>query len=229
MTGTIRAHWVLDEDSGATAFDYSGNDYNGTISGAGPQGTGTVTGPFGNSSYNFDGADDQVDVSAASGFTGAFTVSCWARADALGGAAFDREFDGTVSTSLEPNGDGNGNVLWSANYWDVDNTGHVVNAPFAVSTGTWVHILTTRQGENQPHTIYLNGVRGDTDTANTIVDTGDVYLGVYSPGAGGSATEWYNGAVADVRIYDRYMSPQEVQYLYRAGVDSEITFGPTQL
>src|SRR3989338_10242546 len=66
------AYWALDEGTGTTANDSSGNEYNGTISVA------SWTTGKSNGALLFDGSNDFVEVSSTLGITGyPFSYSLW--------------------------------------------------------------------------------------------------------------------------------------------------------
>lgn len=70
------AIYPLDEDSGSTAYDYSGNALDGTINGAT---VGQAGGVVNTSRYSFDGTDDYVDLGSPSALqlTDDFTIAGW--------------------------------------------------------------------------------------------------------------------------------------------------------
>ena len=82
--------------------------------------------------------------------------------------------------------------------------------PRCVKPGEWVHVAGTFDGEAGEARIYLNGtcVGKSSGTAGRIPDvSGAVYIGVRDGGA------FLNGALDDVRIYDRALSAKVVEGL----------------
>ena len=81
MTGLV-GWWPLNEDSGNTAYDLSGNGNHGSLNGGITQG---VVGKGGLTSYSFDGNDDYVDVGdSAFNLSEAISLSVWIKPDSLG-------------------------------------------------------------------------------------------------------------------------------------------------
>lgn len=76
------------------------------------------------------------------------------------------------------------------------------------SAGVWYHLAVTSSGGNW--TLYLNGsvLRSDTCPINT--KGGPVYFGAYQ----GYPTDYFPGAIDDLRIFDRRMSDGEIVELY---------------
>jgi len=224
---TLEAHYPLTEDVGNVALDYSGNGFNGTLNGgAGPSGTGTVTGPFGNSAYDFDGTDDEVVVSNNSNLqalNGDLSWFCWVNTT----NQFFRPMNMTSS---------NGSVSKPTQQLTVSDPGILtiiqsssetasVAAGPSVIDGNWHHIGYTWSATTHTITAYVDGeeVGNDTNTNMGTIDPGsDLHIGVRASGSG-----YETGQIADVRNYKRPLSPQEVQALYQAGERSEAVFAVT--
>jgi hypothetical protein len=81
-----------------------------------------------------------------------------------------------------------------------------------ISDDTWYHIVAVRDGDDLK--LYINGSLQISDTTNlcTNLNNSPVYIGVstYTDAAG------YNGAVDDVRIYNRALSDAEIATLFNA-------------
>ena len=75
--------------------------------------------------------------------------------------------------------------------------------------GTWVHIVGVWDGAMSE--LYVNGVllSNRVTTGTIVVDNGPLEIGRYA-----NAASYYNGAIDDVRIYNRALSTNEVQQLY---------------
>lgn len=205
------AHYPLSEDTGTTAYDYSGEEIHGSITGAGPAATGTLSGPLSQSAYDFDGVDDEVSLGGSSLFapsSGDQSITLWAKAT-----------DTTATKGCYGYGDTNGN--WVAIFvnsdgtvqtnWDDGTTLQSVTSSRTVE-GAWAHISAVRTSGNKIE-LYIDGVSAGTtsDTGSISSGTGS-FIGRYT--AGGSGTSHFNGSIADVRVYDRALSPNEIQYLY---------------
>lgn len=219
MTGNLVGHWPLSEDSGSTAYDYSGNENHGSVTGAGPAGTGTVAGPFGNSAYSFDGSDDFVSTSGLNFFStdSFFTISAWfseggdtqrilSRRDTSNGDRIELFINSGVGCVVDD---------------DAGNVATLTSSESVVNTG-WRHVLFTFNGSLDTVQLFLDGVLVGSDSTSM-----SGTLNVSNPDIGrrgGDNDNYFTGNIADVRIYNRILSPQEVQYLYQASKKSEAAF-----
>jgi len=237
---TLEAHYPLTEDVGNVALDYSGNGFNGTLNGgAGPSGTGTVTGPFGNSAYDFDGSNDWVDINeqllpTTNIASEPYTIALWAKVTDTGTVQTfvnqrdtSSPFEG-LQTSLRSDTTDN-EIVFNIRDNNSNDTKVVTNN--YPSYGQWAHLAFTFTGSPDPSAmeIYIDGVVQPKDT------TQNEGTGSASPSSdtticaddSASPQRFTDGAIADVRIYSRALSPQEVQALYQAGERSEAVFGVT--
>ncbi len=59
--------------------------------------------------------------------------------------------------------------------------------------------------------MFVNGSLVDTITGYNF---GTTYSNIFTIGAGSSTTEFFNGAISNVRIYNRAITSSEIQDLY---------------
>lgn len=72
-SGSLVAHWRLDETSGNIAYDSSGNGHDGTLQGDAQWTSGRIGGAL-----DFDGSDDYVDIAYSPALSlNEFTFSAW--------------------------------------------------------------------------------------------------------------------------------------------------------
>lgn len=206
MSGTLEGHWPLAEDSGSTAYDYSGNENHGTLNGgAGPSGTGTVTGPFGNSAYDFDGADDEITLPSGIYSTNEFSASAWVYPETGTSDGYILEFAGDVDGQIQMF---NSASDWRFGLFDgssfIDITTPAILDAWQLVTGVY---------DGSTIRLYFNGMEKASASVSAVSDntTNKINNGLDS-------------GIADVRAYSRALSPQEVQALYQAGVRSEVIF-----
>jgi len=112
----LLVHWTLEEGSGTTVFDISGNGYDGEFS-AEPQ---WVEGHGGGSALQFDGVDDFVVYSFDLTQTFAtFSVALWVKADTLGQpnycSPFSSHFPNTAGFQVDVDGGNPGNYRINPN------------------------------------------------------------------------------------------------------------------
>jgi hypothetical protein len=196
----LLSHWTFDEGSGTIAYDSAGSN-NGTLVNGPVWTTGRIGGAL-----SFDGTNDYVALSS-------FTVST---------------NNGTIALWFNTSGDfkenyGHQGYLISRNsqYWSYLTLEGGVNWPHRISGETntqgdpfvatmeefvvdeWNHIAVTF--DNKTATTYLNG-----EFLQTMTVTGS---SLTLDRIGGRTSEFFNGKIDDVRIYDRALSQNEVRAL----------------
>jgi hypothetical protein len=203
-------HYPLSEDSGSTAYDYSGNQNNGTINGA----TQGATGILGASAYSFDGTDDYVHI-ADSFLIGQepATFTGWINRDGTGG------YD-AIYTQANPNTDDviigfsiNSNDNAELRYVDDSSTVREIEGTISIGTG-WTHVAAVMYGTNIE--VYVNGEldnSGDVGGSGVIVSssTQSSDIGTLQR----ASTLYFTGNISSVRVYDRVLTQAEIQYLYQ--------------
>jgi hypothetical protein len=196
------------------ADDSSGHGRHGVVHGAA-----LTEDRFGrpDSAYRFDGIDDEIVVSPPPTARDALTVSVWARFD-------PRDLSqGEWSNCIIAQDDGNDDDQ-SRRVFQVSAHGyHLIwhrmicsrdpECKHRIRFGEWYHVVATVADGR--HTLYVDGIRHDA------VD-GDLRSHPDQPlhiGRKGTAEPWFffQGAVDDVRIYDRALTPGEVQELFGEG------------
>ena len=218
-TTEIVAHWKLDEGSGTTASDSSGNGNNGVLVN-GP----TWAGGKINGALSFDGSNDEMWWSYTKP-QNTFTVSAWIKANTT------HEIDGESTSGTGgvsgqkylfwPNQEGsNGGMGISAGINGISVYEHGDSympalAVYSSSLGTgWNHIIVVY--ENKQPKIYSNGL---------LVRTGSTSLKsiVYAPtGIGGGVYGHFPGLIDDARVYNRALSAAEIQSIYTEGYGGTI-------
>jgi hypothetical protein len=186
---SLVAWWKFDETSGTTAADSSGNGETGTTYGSPTWTTGHINGGL-----TLDGVDDYV-----SGFSvdlgGVWSIAVWAKPLAA------PEFQGLLGTT----GGGGYYVQLQSNrlhYKAMSN--HYTS--FTQDLG-WHHFAITRAASGDLN-VYIDGAPADSynDTATPFVAS---EIGRFW----GDSAYTYEGVVDDLRLYNRVLTPTEVQNL----------------
>lgn len=190
--------------TGNTWFDLSGNNNNGTLL----NGVGYTSANGG--SLVFDGVNDYVNGvhNIQTNITGDITIECWFRVNnprsdwvrIFGkGDATNRTvglwYNQTSSVFLyQRYGSTNMNAQYSS----------------AVSLNTWFHMLGTSQSNN--HILYLNSVQRATSSSGNIFSSStDPYKVGY-----GNVHAYHIGNVSNCKVYNRALTPEEVQQNFNA-------------
>ncbi len=205
-------HWTLEEGSGTTAFDISGNGFDGEFSGE-PQ---WVEGHGGGTALQFDGVDDFVVYSFDEVQTfPTFSVALWVKADTLGQpnycSAFSSHFPNTAGFQVDVDGGNPGN------YRINPNSGN--QFAFGTATRDWIHLALTTEGTSM--NLYYNG---NWASSNTLVDT-DVVFNQFAIGVNRNRNFWFACTIDDLRVYDHVLSEAEILSAM-AGQPWPYAFGP---
>jgi len=211
MNGLV-ARYAFEND----VNDSSGNGFNGTIVGnptfvEGPAGYGMGM-EFDGESYVDAGKDAALDL------TSALSISIWIRPGT----------DGSIETAPLSKADATAGWSWQLRYgWftakpttmgfqfnETDGSSAWVFVNQALAVGEWCHIAGTYDGTTLK--CYLDGVKRDSVPLAGIVGSASSLL----IGSDGWRSDWI-GAIDEVAIYNRALSPEEILYLagYRVETD----------
>jgi len=190
-------HYRLDETSGATAADASGNGNNGSVLGGAAWTSGKLAGGL-----NLDGSNDSVQLPALNLNSNTVTLAAWVNRDSQkdwAGILFSRAGNTTAGLNLSTN-----NQLgyhWNDQEWSFDSG-------LVVPENEWAHVALVVE----PHqaTLYVNG-QSATNTTNHAIEqfNGVTYLG-RDPG---QSARYFDGQIDDARIYNRALDAGEIATL----------------
>lgn len=221
-------HWKLDETSGTTAVDSSGNGNDGTMQGGMTAADDTQPGAVG-TSLAFDGVDDYINVPHDASLTptnNELSVSFWVRPDVDWDDETDQvwyligkyENSNDLGWHIGVSGFNSENLRvqlgkGGGSFTTIDTPG------LDWERSQWYHIALVLQldGAGTTYSWYRDGVllRNDTSTgvnsANIIWGTEDLWLG------DSVINNRLNGALDDIRVYDRALTASEVVQLYQMG------------
>lgn len=207
-------YWNLNDKSGASAEDSSGNGNDGTLEGtANPSWEKGVSGTC----LEFD-VDERVDMANPAplddiGLTH-FSISFWMKSrdntPFNEGCIFSKYVDVSNSIVIRSNGAVNQlNVF-------LEKTGTAVDANFnaAPFDTDWHHIVVLVDRTNDLILVYLDAVKDTIESdisslAADITNTGRVSFGARDDGL-----VPYDGQLDELRIYSRLLNEEEIQFLY---------------
>jgi hypothetical protein len=194
------AAYSFNENAGTVAADASGRHNTGIITGA----QHVSDGRFG-SALSFDGVDDWVTVSHSTSLnlTAGLTMEAWVRPTRLSGW-------NTVALKERTNGlayalYASDNEQRFATYVRVGGADRAVAAADPLPLHIWTHVAVTYNGSSVR--LYVNGIetRRRALTGSLASSTGVLRLG------GNSVwSEFFQGSLDEVRIYNRALTPTEI-------------------
>jgi len=212
------AWWRMDEGTGGTTADASGNGHTGTLYPV-TGGTNTTTanmwdqtGKIGPDAIEFDGTDDYLTCTGGISTTDAITVEAWIK-------------PGTISSldSVYKIGGQSGTVGYHWLYISSSNMtwqychGDGYNAPGVsqtFSSGTWYHLALTHDYTAKQIKYYVDGVLIGTNNHSesvVAVDNKTSTIGAYS-----STLHSFIGLIDDVRVYDYIRTAEQIYNDYNS-------------
>jgi hypothetical protein len=215
-TSSLMSAWRLSDGSGTSAADSTGNGNTGTLTGTQSWGAGP-TGNFG--AFNFNGASYfSCGDSQTLNTTNAISVTGWFKTtQAATALASIIRHDGQY-TALQLDGAGNGQTaLWNNG---VLNT---VKFTWSYSDGNWHHYASTYD-MTQGVKIYVDGtlvtsnttLKGPLSTA-TVAGGSVTSPSPFQLGAREGGTEFYSGSLANIGVWGRALSQNEISALAAKG------------
>ncbi|MEU6264661.1 LamG-like jellyroll fold domain-containing protein [Saccharopolyspora shandongensis] len=202
------AHWPLDGD--ATDAAYLG-DRHGM-----PQGGVTWTPGAVGSAGQFDGADDHVTARNAVATDSSFSVSAWVRPDVIGEVprtAVSQDASAVSGFMLQMRPDGRWHfVLAGADEPDGGTFKAFATSQTVTQPGQWTHLTGVYDEATGEVRLYVDGaLAGSAKYWGDIRATGDVAIGRAK--WNGVLTDYWTGALDEVRVYDRVLAASEIQSL----------------
>jgi hypothetical protein len=166
-------------------------------------------------SANFNSAINYVQANPPGSLTGSFTVVGWgnpattATMDIVGTRSpSDDSFDMKFTGGNKIHGDIGTGSAWITNLADA-------SFPYSTNTLYQVAYAVTPTG----YTIYVNGVQVGSGTLSggtpLLFDANHhVFIG-----QAGNSAEYFNGAIANIQIYNSALLPSQIQQLYQEGIE----------
>ena len=206
------AHWKLDETSGFTAYDSSGNGNTGTLVNGPTWTAGKIDGGL-----SFDGIDDNVNFGTPSDLLMSsntiFSISLWLKINSKIPGQFPILAGTRTSTrgywfELNPSS----NMLY---FITRDNSFHKAGISYSeISDKNWYFVTGVFGGTGaDQQKIYLDGVLKNSTEGSYNAPTSNFYIGYNQ-----NDNDYFNGSIDDVRIYNRALNSTEILQLYNQGM-----------
>lgn len=214
------AHWSFDDAQGTAVQDHSGNGFDGVLTG----GSWITDGRFAGALYLSRG--DYVSVAGFPAATRDWTVSAWVRY-----AQADIGSDlATIVTTEIPSGHGDPTVVVTPGGWElqgpVNPTASDLEFSFRNSIGTysssiccqiqpdkWMHVTAVVDGQALTMTLYQGGVMQGQETVPSAILPGNTTLHVGIEQAPEGLIWPFQGAVDEIRLYQRALNATEIAHL----------------
>jgi hypothetical protein len=205
------AHWKLDDKTGTTARDSSGNGYDGTLLGSATWIVGMV-----NDALEVTG-NGRVDFGNPKGWPAGKSprsLCGWGRTNSVASGYRWMAAYGTAGTGQAMFIGMNGSTMIGGGYGGDD-----VEVAGTWAVGEWRHVALTYDGTTAR--LYANGVEVGAVAKNWNLVLNRAFLGEQVNAAG----EYWNGAFDDVRLYDHVLTLAELPRIM-AGVPVELAKDP---
>jgi hypothetical protein len=209
------AYYSFDEGNGEILHDLSGNNHNGTIYG------GIWTDGISGKALEFNGINTYVSLPTSTlGNWNSLTYSFWVKAPKYSGSGWP-SFFGSYTTSFTYNTC----IAISRNTEtihieiDTDTGNYETKGEIKIPWDTWFHAALVYDGAHL--TEYINGVRGTSIPATgNLKNVSELNIGQL-----GNGMYFFNGLIDEAYIYDRALSPTEIQQLFNHAMTSaSLTF-----
>ncbi|NEO13121.1 MULTISPECIES: filamentous hemagglutinin N-terminal domain-containing protein [unclassified Moorena] len=210
-------YWSLDETSGSTAFNATGNGFNGTYEGGVTQGVPGISGTAGEFNGNNDTAVDIGTVQSGSDLdisNQSFTVEAWIKPNEIGerqayfGIHKRIKSDNDKSESLYFRLNENASVAFGDFPNDLETPDNIIEVD------TWYHVVASYDKDSDTNTIFVNG--REINRNNQGFFNGEdprILIGTW-PNIGDQS---FNGVIDEVAVYNTALSPETVAQHYLIG------------
>ena len=192
------------------ALDSAGNNHGSPLNGAS-----YAAGRVGQA-FNFDGVNDYVHVfdDPSLEFTSQLTIAAWIRPDDVSGYRdILTKWGGVAAYELIV---GPGGVLQGYLSNNGTNYDSLFSPAGALNAGAWAHVATTFSAGQWK--LYINGVEvaAKTSSITSIFAAGNDNVAIGRSSGGGGA-EYFRGLIDEVGLYNRGLSPDQIQTVYQSG------------
>ena len=212
------AHYALDEITGTTALDSSGNSHHGTILSGAPLNwgiPGAIAGDADTAVEFGEGIDQTIQLNPFEIPETTISVEVWIKTTATNAS-------GIISYAVS--GQSNEHLLYNPNNLEVYFNGPFVRTGVSVNDGLWHHVVVTWQSSNGSLRLYKDGALAFSTThqAGVPISTGgSLVLGQDQDTLGGGfqSAQRYIGVLDEFAVYDRVLSASDVLAHYNAGIN----------
>jgi len=206
----LQAYYQLDENTGTTSADVTGDGYTATLQGA------TWTTGISGSALSFNGSSNYATIPALNLRTNTMTITGWIKRNgaqsAFSGLVFCRA--GSTVSGLHF-----GNASELRYTWNNAASTYNWNSGLTPPSAQWTFVALVVTPTNATIYMYPNGGTLQSAT-NSVANTASAFDGVTDFGQDPSGGRFYNGAMDEVRIYNTALTRSQIAGLI-AGVNGD--------
>lgn len=222
ITSNLTHQWLCNDNAASTTVVAQVGGVNGTLTNAGNTSASTVAGPKSaiSGGLGFDGSNDFINTANTADklVTDPFTIALWVKPNSTSPTTTQM-----IVTKQQSSGSFVGYFLYRDGTaagdpykWGYFSGGGIEISGACTNSTAWRHLVATNSGSNTTAglALYENGVLlTPTATLNTppVLSTSNT-VNLQIGARGGGAV--FAGAVADVRLYSRALSADDVAALY---------------
>ncbi len=198
-------HWPLDEQNGTTAGDVSGQNHDGSLVNGITFDNDSGNGQIGDALI-FDGSNDRINLpDIDNDLQAGFSVVAWINPENTNGY---RAIAGTHTSQGFMTFVHNGKLAFALR---TDSGTRKLKSHGTIVVNQWQHIAATYDGTVM--TWYIDGVEvGSEPHTGQVSDRNNGYIGW-----SGWSSEYFDGGIDDVRLYDNSLTEQQVVSLFEEG------------
>ncbi|MBO1059151.1 MAG: LamG domain-containing protein [Dolichospermum sp. JUN01] len=195
----LLAYYPFNEATGTVVRDQSGQENNGTVSGASWWGCTAPIGNPGNTVMQFDGVNDYIQTTAKIPSGDALTIEYWFKGSSLQSAVRQQYNNDYIA------------VWYDKHIISTDGGTTGISVGATATDGSWHHIVMTwKRNTINGFVSYLDGVLVEQRTSANValpnITNSTVFIGSFQ-GSG----EFAKGQIAEVRIWNKARSQAEIQ------------------
>ncbi len=209
---SLVAWWSFDEGAGTVAADGTGNGNDGTLNGD----PAWVLGMLG-MALDFEGTNSYVAAPHIPFNSSSFTQAMWINPQLTNNeeVVFAQVETGSTNLSMHYRIYGDGRVRMGFYSNDLDT-------PALLEAGEWAHITFWYDVDDQNRRVYINGSIEAEGSANPYLGSvGETRIGQWNN------SQWFNGIIDDVQVYDRPLEDAEVLKIMEGLADQSLAGNPS--
>ena len=207
-TGLV-GYWPLDDARGLSAADLSGNNHNGKLNNSPVWTTGKV-----GAALIFNGLNTAIDINTSVlNTSNSFSVAAWVQLADLNKWHTAVSQDGNDISGFFLQFTASSQFAFSlVNSDSTSGTAIRATSKFNPVVNTWYHLVGVYDASAKQSSLYVNGVLQSSQTVPAAWNAGGET--VIGRAKWGGNTDFWNGKIDDVRLYNRALSATDVSDLY---------------